>query len=65
MDRSQSPPIWLTIFLAVFQAVELASLGSRLDPERKKSRVKVININVRKIPQTRSIQRIGSLRVII
>ena len=39
-------PIWCTMSFAVFQACSLADAGSRLEPERKNNRVKLINIKV-------------------
>lgn len=39
-------PIWFTICVAVVQAVRLAIAGSRLEPERKNSRVNVMKTKV-------------------
>ena len=47
VSHFQAVPICWTMFLAVFQATSLASAGSRLEPARKKSRVKVMNTKVR------------------
>lgn len=49
--RCQCEPIWSIISEAVVQATSLASAGSRLEPERKNSRVKLIKRKVRKMFQ--------------
>ena len=41
-----SVPIRVIIEVAMFQAVSLATAGSRFEPDRKKSRVKVMKVKV-------------------
>ena len=44
----------VTMLVAVFQAVSLAMAGSRLEPERKNRRVKVMNVKVTRMHHERS-----------
>ena len=45
-EASHALSIWYTMFFAVLHATSFASAGFRLEPERKKSRVKVTNTKV-------------------
>lgn len=51
MALFHAPPIWFTIFFAVAHATSFAVAGSRLLDERKKRRVKVMNVKVCRIAQ--------------
>ena len=58
----QADPMELTILVAILHAVSLATAGFRLEPERKKRRVKVMKVKV--TPMLHALSTQGNSRVV-